>query len=177
MLFDASFYFISESSLVSQGHFEACSEIATGDAQSVLSWQGVNGAQSRCHVTLLTMFCFGISSCTMVPVFPEELHKVTKPTYEWNIHLVSALMFYVLLVSLMVSYFENCQAWRSSIHTGAPTATRNSLAVAEWFSMQLCNVLLKNCHQMHMPSCIFTNYLQSSANNRGYGRRRVPEVS
>lgn len=75
------------------------------------------------------------------------------------------------LVSLMVSYFENCQAWHSSIHPGAPAATRNSLAIAEWFSMQLGNVLLKNCHGMHMPSCIFTNYLQSSANNKEDGRR------
>lgn len=96
MLFDASFCSISESSLLSQGYFEACSEIATGDAQSVLSWQGVNGAQSRCRVTILTMFCFAISSCTMIPIFPEELHKVTKPIYEWNIHPVSALMFSVL---------------------------------------------------------------------------------
>lgn len=75
------------------------------------------------------------------------------------------------LVSLTVSHFKNCQHWLSSIHPGALTARRNSLAIAEQFWMQLSNVLLKNCHQMHMPSCIFINYLQSSANNKGDGRK------
>lgn len=76
------------------------------------------------------------------------------------LHVLTSLQqSFLEIISLMVSYFRNCQHWCNSIHPSALTAGRNSLAIVEQFSMQLSNVLLKNCHEMHMPSCLFINYL------------------
>lgn len=106
-----------------------------------------------------------LAGCFSTPNFARQEASAT-------LHVSTSLEeIFWILDPFMVSYFKNRYHLHSSIHPGALAASRKDLSIAEQFWMQLSNILWKNWHQMHMTSCIFINYVRSSANNKRDGRR------